>query len=540
VSKQISLITGTYTQSQIANHLKHFGSNGYVFNYLDEFEVVPSSPEAMTVSVKAGGSFIEGYYYEEDAASTINIPAAHATLNRIDRIVLRLTPLSAPYAQIAVISGTEAASPTAPALTQTSVTYELSLAQVYVGAAVVAIYTANITDERDTTYCGAASSLQTASGSLLYSDTLPTLYGSDTDFPVSTANYGIGVTDGDHTGWVIGADTTENKVYEMDSDVSPISWTAKTNITTPRTSGWSYQPRGIYYDGKIYVIGGYAAGVVTDKNEALDPVANTWASLTAITTPRYGFGIAEYDGDIYCIGGRTTGNAFTAKNEAYNVLGNSWSPFSDLPTTPSAGDTVAVYLNGYIWILYKDAGAVKFYRYDPSTDAYTAKTAPSDAVRLGTLASNGVLVYKERLWAFDGYIWLSSEKYLFRYDPSSNVWLCVSETFFCYNSSGATYRLGNNQVHRILQFGDKRFVCPNKYSSNNNFYTYWYTYYMYLGQVSADKLLAFRQRSSAKIDLINISSQTAGEAVYCMSTDKYGVYYDQYTSDVTQVIQVYG
>lgn len=101
------------------------------------------------------------------------------------------------------------------------------------------------------------------------------------------------------------------------------------------------------------------------------------------------------------------------------------------------------------------------------------------------------------------------------------------------------YRLGSVNTHLMMQFGDRRFFYPNKYTPGY-YYSYWYTYYMYLGQVSADKILAFRQRSSADIDLCNISAQTAGEAVYTMSTDKWGIYYDYYKASPTQIIQIYG
>jgi len=47
-----------------------------------------------------------------------------------------------------VLTGTPAASPTPPNVTQSSTIWEISLAQVYVGAAVSTIAAGNITDER--------------------------------------------------------------------------------------------------------------------------------------------------------------------------------------------------------------------------------------------------------------------------------------------------------------------------------------------------------------------------------------------------------
>jgi hypothetical protein len=76
------------------------------------------------------------------------ISAAHATLARIDRVVLRRS-LTNRTVDIQVLTGTPGASPTAPALTtNVSGTYEVSLAQILVSPAVTSILNAKITDER--------------------------------------------------------------------------------------------------------------------------------------------------------------------------------------------------------------------------------------------------------------------------------------------------------------------------------------------------------------------------------------------------------
>jgi microcystin-dependent protein len=65
---------------------------------------------------------------------------------RIDRIILRNAVTGAKTITIEVLKGTPGAG--APALTQTSTTYEVSLAQVSVANGVSQILNANITDER--------------------------------------------------------------------------------------------------------------------------------------------------------------------------------------------------------------------------------------------------------------------------------------------------------------------------------------------------------------------------------------------------------
>ena len=65
--------------------------------------------------------------------------------------------------QLAVVDGTPAATPSAPALTRTSDVYELGIADVLIPAAAISIATNNITDTRlNTSLCGLVNSLVTA------------------------------------------------------------------------------------------------------------------------------------------------------------------------------------------------------------------------------------------------------------------------------------------------------------------------------------------------------------------------------------------
>lgn len=115
----------------------------------DELQVTENSPAAMSVLVGLGKVFIQGYMLEVYSADEpLTISAAHASNPRIDRIVAR-RDLTGRTATLAVLAGTPAASPTAPALTQNvSGTWEVSLAQVLVPAASTSVINARITDER--------------------------------------------------------------------------------------------------------------------------------------------------------------------------------------------------------------------------------------------------------------------------------------------------------------------------------------------------------------------------------------------------------
>lgn len=138
----------TYTATLLSRILSKYLSNGVVSGDLNELKVSVTDPPAMKVIVATGTAIVQGRFIENDAALTLNVSAAHATYPRIDRVVVRLSAVTARMVDIAVKAGTAASSPVAPALTQTSDVYEIPLAQIAVGAGVTSILTANITDQR--------------------------------------------------------------------------------------------------------------------------------------------------------------------------------------------------------------------------------------------------------------------------------------------------------------------------------------------------------------------------------------------------------
>lgn len=121
-----------------------------------ELVVTQAGSPNMTVLVEAGVCSIPGtesssqgnYFAWNDAQVTLSITAAHATLNRIDLVVINVRDQvysgSFNDGQLQVITGTPASSPVPPAAPANSII----LAQVAVAAAVTSIVNANITDTR--------------------------------------------------------------------------------------------------------------------------------------------------------------------------------------------------------------------------------------------------------------------------------------------------------------------------------------------------------------------------------------------------------
>lgn len=147
-----------YTSADFALHFARLLLRDGVVASLDgDLQATPTAPESMGVKVASGSAWVQGYGFEVfSAAETLSLAASDPTNPRIDRVVVRLDR-SSPVRSVAlaVLTGTPAPSPAAPALTRDATTWELSLAAVTVPAGASTIVAGNIADERsDETVCG--------------------------------------------------------------------------------------------------------------------------------------------------------------------------------------------------------------------------------------------------------------------------------------------------------------------------------------------------------------------------------------------------
>lgn len=122
---------------------------------------VTAVSSTMNVSVSPGIGWItdsagNGIVWWSSAAQTLAIDPAHSTLNRIDRVIVEwYVGDYSTKPEIRILKGTNASTPTAPALTNNNLYRQLSLARVSVPAGTTEITAALITDERlDPTVCG--------------------------------------------------------------------------------------------------------------------------------------------------------------------------------------------------------------------------------------------------------------------------------------------------------------------------------------------------------------------------------------------------
>lgn len=137
-----------------------------VFPRGEMLAVAPAS--GMQITLKTGGAVLirtdatsagpRGYLYSNTAAQTLTCNVADGVAGRIDAVVLRWSR-TARSVTAAIVTGTPAATPTAPTPTRTADIWELCLAQISVAAGTTEITAAQITDTRETELCGIASSI---------------------------------------------------------------------------------------------------------------------------------------------------------------------------------------------------------------------------------------------------------------------------------------------------------------------------------------------------------------------------------------------
>lgn len=147
----------TYKAEDWASYFASFIGNGVFPLPSSGLQVVVN--DGMTISIRAGKAWINGYFYMNTNDLAITLATADGQLKRIDRIVVRWD-LTNRTITAAVKSSAFSASPVAPAIQRDADIYELVLADVMVNAGVTAITQGNITDQRlNTELCGVVAAV---------------------------------------------------------------------------------------------------------------------------------------------------------------------------------------------------------------------------------------------------------------------------------------------------------------------------------------------------------------------------------------------
>lgn len=240
-----------YKADFFAEYFSSFIGNGVFPNPSNALQVIASTN--MSIIVKAGKAWINGYYYNNDTDLTLTLDTADGVLNRIDRVVLQFNTLNrAITAEIK--KGVFASNAVVPALQRDSNAYELALADIYIGKGILDITQSNITDLRlDNSKCGIVH------GTIEQVDTTTLFNQYQTWLSEKKVSY-----DTDMTNW-----TTQKKAeYE--------GWVAETNtLNQNQFNAW--------FNGIQSVFEGDAVGNLTNKVNEIPVFQIAQGTATAIT-----------------------------------------------------------------------------------------------------------------------------------------------------------------------------------------------------------------------------------------------------------------
>jgi len=142
-----------YTAEQLSSIFNGIVTDGIFQSIGNAFAVSPDT--GMDIKIGSGRAWFNNTWTLNTADITRTVNASHATLDRIDTVVLQVCKLSSERKNsILIIAGTEAASPVPPTLLAgSSDTWQYPLADILVEAAVTSIDAGDITNRIGTADC---------------------------------------------------------------------------------------------------------------------------------------------------------------------------------------------------------------------------------------------------------------------------------------------------------------------------------------------------------------------------------------------------
>lgn len=134
-----------YNARQLASIFDGVISDGVFATYGGHFLV--SAVSGMNIKVASGRAWLNHTWTLNDVDYPLTIDTAEVVTNRIDTVIIEVDESQDKRQnQIKILKGSDADTPSAPTLTNNSTLHQYALADIYVGAGVTEITTANITN----------------------------------------------------------------------------------------------------------------------------------------------------------------------------------------------------------------------------------------------------------------------------------------------------------------------------------------------------------------------------------------------------------
>jgi N-acetylneuraminic acid mutarotase len=220
-------------------------------------------------------------------------------------------------------------------------------------------------------------------------------------------------------------------------DIASNSWT--TGAVTPSACLWGCTYS--LYNGKIYCICGYTGSATVATTYIYDIATNTWSTGTASPSSKDNILYIVYNGKIYCIGG-WNGSATVATNHIYDIASNTWTTGTAMPAGKYAF-SCSLY-NSKIYCIggLSSVAVATNYIYDIASNTWTTGTAmPAGKYSCGYILNNG------KIYCIGGVTTVVvSANYI--YDIASNTWTTgtamptAKYAFGCQLYNGKIYCVG--------------------------------------------------------------------------------------------------
>lgn len=173
------------------------------------------------------------------------------------------------------------------------------------------------------------------------------------------------------------------------------------------------------------------------------PEDDTWAPRAALPETRVGFGMTEYDGKVYVIGGRDSGGV-SAYLERYNPQSDTWARLASKPTPVT--DIQAVAIGGVLYVpggeLATGAISDELAAYDVVRDRWlTLSPLPAPRSQYVAVSVDG------KLYLFGGWDGQSYQDNVWMYDPDEAMW--QERTAMPDARGGMSAAVADNQIHLL-------------------------------------------------------------------------------------------
>ena len=209
-----------------------------------------------------------------------------------------------------------------------------------------------------------------------------------------------------------------------------------------------YLSQAVFYNNKLYNIGGFGSSGQTNTTRIYDIPSDTWTTGAPMPVALSDMATALWNGIIYVAGGDNGSPLPVNTLYAYNIGTNTWSTLAPMPTglfLPGFGA-----INGKLYIAsgYSGGQLNTLYVYDISTNTWTTGANVPTAV-----IAPGSTVYCGKLFLYGG--GAPTRNITQIYDPASNTWI-----------SGPNLNVSRRWLYGTA-VGNTSIIAPGGYNGTN-------------------------------------------------------------------------